>query len=924
MMRRWFVLFTVLVVVSSSASSLVFFQDESFDESYEDTFDPVRQLQSSSTVPEFFPCPICTGGAAVAHPQLIIGNSSNNNHSITCADINQMGQNSSFDSFNCGILQVTNLQATCGCPTAAPTQAPFTSCNICGNNDHLVITNFDQVIDLPELFGGNITCLELQNMGTSFGISSLTCSILPNITFEACGCQTVPTGNDACDTATSLSLGQVVLGQTYSSLSNSTNVSSSSTTTSYLSVCAITVNTWSWYTFVGTGAIVTAHTCHYTALPTQVLVSNGPSCHTLNCTMSSYEECVPGNAASGTATTWYADANVTYRILVAGGNVQSAPISSTFALVVATACNICGGFGKRATNLNAMVQVPLSTSSSTNTTLTMNMTCFDLQRQAMFGLILNDASSCLNVQADIDIQQACGCAFFVPGPDRCSNAMTIVANELIHGSTTALTTTNGSTTIDNLSNYGTFPSTRAWYRYVGTGDMVTADTCTYVEDYINGITIFNGTTSCHMLELLSDGQPGCDTNSYGASASWFAELHQEYYILVAGDPSLFRTFILQVTVEPPSPTMAPTTSNHTVCNICGVDGVTPIYALQGVYVPGLFGNTTCGNLELLGSNGAINASTCAALLATNIPQQACGCYIPGPTTCDNATVVTLNEPSFGRVLPEPSFTNYTYCGEMVSDPVWYRFDGVGDNVTASVQSCTAALIVLEESCAQPFCIGADMSACNGYQQHVPQVTWYAAVNQPYFLLVSTDTFAYPEVEADFVLTVTTSAHSSTHTYTPEFPKCDICGSNVERVTLTNASIGNSYSSITCAELEQSGLTNKIAPAVCSVLLEQGLYQTCGCQVVTTNSNNETFSPSSVETLSPSAAFATFVPSQVASSLPTPKTSPKPSAPHRGSTASPKPFGSHPSSIASVVSSQAMCASIDGVVRIGERDDDCYF
>lgn len=862
---RWIVvdllLSSLLVLVTDAASlpttAFDYYQQQQQQKTH--TQQPLRAL-GSSLFPEFFACPVCPLGINVSFPDLVVGN----NDSVTCGYIDKLGHSSSFDSYNCAILQqVTDVQSKCGCPTMAPTPQAYPTCNICGgststaiggqpiqqSSPQLLVTNFGNIVTNIPTFG-NISCADLQLKGTSNSISPLLCTSLPRVAYQTCGCEPVSSGGPSCPQATAISaVGQVELGQTFYSVNNSTY------TPEYLSFCSITINSWSWYTFVGTGVMVTAHTCHYSSVSTQVLVING-TCSSNNCTVSSYEPCIAGASSGGSATTWLAEAGVEYHIVVGGGNIGTLPTPGDFALTIAPSCNICGARGKRATNLEAYVQVP---SGSGN----INITCFELQRQAMLGLWMlggdtanseNASSLCLNVQADFSIQQACGCAFFLPGPSQCSNAVTIVANEITHGTTTTTIGTNAST-VDNLTGFGTFPATRAWYRYVGTGETVIANTCTYVANYINGITIFNGT--CNSLGLLTQGQPGCDTNAYGATATWFAEANQEYFILVAGDLSLIQTFILDLIVEAPSPTMAPTAYfNRTVCNICGVNGVVPTYALQNVDVP-FFGNISCGDLQFYGTNGSINTSTCSALLATNITQRACGCYEPGSFDCSNATTVSLGEPTFGRIMPLPNEVNYTFCGETLTNPVWYNFEGVGENVTINIQSCTAVLVILEGSCDKPYCVATDSSGCGAYQQHVPEVTIFTTLGQSYSILVYTDNYVYPDVEGNFVLTVS-KLSATTHTYTPNFPVCHICGSNTERVTLGNETIGNgNFNIITCGELEQNGLENKTAPAVCSILLLQGLHQKCGCQAVA-----DTSQPSSMMSYSPSAAFRTFVPSAV--------------------------------------------------------------
>jgi len=93
---------------------------------------------------------------------------------------------------------------------------------------------------------------------------------------------------------------------------------------------------------------------------------------------------------------------------------------------------------------------------------------------------------------------------------------------------------------------GTFPG--VWYTVKGTGEMLTASTCTGTEldsGYKSQLSIWQGTCASPQCVAGNDNDPSCDNES---SVSWPTISDQMYFILVHGQTATAGTFGITVTV----------------------------------------------------------------------------------------------------------------------------------------------------------------------------------------------------------------------------------------------------------------------------------------------------------------------------------------------------------------------------------------
>lgn len=128
----------------------------------------------------------------------------------------------------------------------------------------------------------------------------------------------------------------------------------------------------------------------------------------------------------------------------------------------------------------------------------------------------------------------------VPPPnDQCQNAQLLSVPGIAIGWTT-------DATIDNVSFCG-FDNTAPgiWYKVIGTGNTMTASTCTEFIDFDSIISVFSGTCQSLICQAASDDDCAAFLPT-SSTASWCSVLGKEYLILVHGYQSEVGGFILNV------------------------------------------------------------------------------------------------------------------------------------------------------------------------------------------------------------------------------------------------------------------------------------------------------------------------------------------------------------------------------------------
>ncbi len=125
--------------------------------------------------------------------------------------------------------------------------------------------------------------------------------------------------------------------------------------------------------------------------------------------------------------------------------------------------------------------------------------------------------------------------------DICSDAVIVSCNNGAYG------TTVGATLDTEVECPAPLTAPGIWYKYIGTGEMVSADVCGASFD--TKIYIYTGT--CGSLTCMDGNDDYCNLQS---RVDWFAEAGEEYYILVHGFSS--STGIFYLNIDCTSPTTA--------------------------------------------------------------------------------------------------------------------------------------------------------------------------------------------------------------------------------------------------------------------------------------------------------------------------------------------------------------------------------
>jgi hypothetical protein len=186
-------------------------------------------------------------------------------------------------------------------PTFTSTQYPTTTlypdCNICGSSD--------KRMSLPNVPVGpnGYACQDVELNGLTNQIEPSVCSVLTELNLaEKCGCIT-PTGNDVCDGAITVPLGQSLNGTTLNATWDNEQI------------CPFD-NFYSagvWYKFVGTGDKLKIDTCQYSELFAELSVFKGSDCGSLQCVSTN-----AGFCGVGSRVTVNSEKGATYFVLVHG------------------------------------------------------------------------------------------------------------------------------------------------------------------------------------------------------------------------------------------------------------------------------------------------------------------------------------------------------------------------------------------------------------------------------------------------------------------------------------------------------------------------------------------------------------------------------------------------------------------------------
>ena len=368
--------------------------------------------------------------------------------------------------------------------------------------------------------------------------------------------------------------------------------------------------------------------------------------------------------------------------------------------------------------------------------------------------------------------------------DRCSEAPMLSVGTYF-GSTSDATPDS-----DEISSCSSSMSPGVWYRVVGTGGGMTADTCDNATTYDSRLSVFVG--RCGSLACIGSNDDGCGLRS---SVSWSSQAGVEYKILVYGysdHSGSFGLTIRQVTDQAsPRPTTHPS--------------VGPSLA----------------------------PSTGRPSLAT-IPTR------PSNDNCVGATSISFGTYSGSTIDATTDDDESDTCVSSHSPGVWYRVIGTGGllnvNTCGPQTNFDTFLSVFEGACGNLRCLGTNDDSCNLSSS----VTWESELGVEYKVLV----FGFGDKFGSFTLhfpapatpapkpsatnaPVTRSPVGFPTPPSPGHTPCSVCGQGMV-VTLPNIIIDiPTFGETSCAQLEAAGLGGHIEERFCPLVLS--FSAPCGCE-----------------------------------------------------------------------------------------------
>ena len=445
-------------------------------------------------------------------------------------------------------------------------------CEICPGCGNLFVGDCCEANGTP--YCVDETCCDAVCNADSFCCDNTWDSICANAAAQVCECPTKPP-NDDCLNAIALSIPSTTMGTTIDANSDEPPAFTCGTSISAPGV---------WYSVIGTGNTITATTCtDFFDYDTKINVYSG-NCSGLICVDGNDDDCADGADGLLSTVPWSSQNGVQYLILVQGFGGQT----GDFELVLsgpqppnddcADAMPLSIPSTTMGTTTNAKPDEPpaftCGTSISapgvwysvigTGNTITAT-TCtdfFDYDTKINVysgncsGLICVDGndddcddgahiwlstvswSSQNGVQYLILVQGYLGetgdFKLVLSGPqppnDDCGDAIALSIP-----STTMGTTTNAKTDDPPAFHCGTsIAAPGVWYSVIGTGDTITATTCTDFYDYDTKINVYSG--NCSGLSCVDGNDDDCGggADSLLSTVVWESQNGVQYLILVQG------------------------------------------------------------------------------------------------------------------------------------------------------------------------------------------------------------------------------------------------------------------------------------------------------------------------------------------------------------------------------------------------------
>ena len=362
-----------------------------------------------------------------------------------------------------------------------------------------------------------------------------------------------------------------------------------------------------------------------------------------------------------------------------------------------------------------------------------------------------------------------------PTNDQCAGATIATCGNTYSGSTAAATSTNDPTGSCGTTAEG--PG--VWFKFTGTGAIVTASLC--ASSFDTKINVYSGT--CGSYVCVGGNDDGCGSQS---TYTFTSTAGTDYFIYVGGYGGASGNYSLSLTCCTPAvpgcagtPSIANGAVNVSTCAPMltwsapansGCNGATSYDVYFGTSAtPPLLTNTTATSYAIVSN---LNPSTTYywKIIPKNTNGDAVGCTTWSFTT--NASGCSDNDFCSGStsVSCGGSYTGTTATATSTNDPTgtcgtdvgaagrWYKYTGNGDVVTASLCSGTSydsKINIYSGNCTSLTCIGGNDDGCGSQSTY----TFPTQTGTDYYIFVN----GYSGATGNYTLSITCC--------TPTAPSC---------------------------------------------------------------------------------------------------------------------------------------------------------
>lgn len=301
-------------------------------------------------------------------------------------------------------------------------------------------------------------------------------------------------------------------------------------------------------------------------------------------------------------------------------------------------------------------------------------------------------------------------AFAQPANDLCANAVTITCGAGPYSGTNTAATGTGQPTTSCTTTPGSFG---VWYRYVGTGDVVTLTTCAAATPTMDTkLNVYTGTCGTFTCVIGNDDNSGCAANTGSSQVSFASTLGTEYFVLVTGFGTETGNFTLGIScASPPANDLC---ANAVVVS-CGSTLTATNIGATGTGQPTTSCTTTPGSFGVWyryeGTGDVVTVNTCSAsTLDTklNIYTGTCGTFTCVIGNDDNASCTAnsaTSQATFNSVLGTTYYILVTGFGSATGN-----FSLAVNCVTPPTNDVCANAIAI--SCASGTVFGTNANATN--------------------------------------------------------------------------------------------------------------------------------------------------------------------------------------------------------------------